>query len=263
MSEGLLLRVAIDSTSGKWNAPCSDDGRFCYVPMGSSKLPRHMGTNYDPAYKKYRRFVERLTHGSVSRKCLWPAKLPRKGYAHFDPDFAHCTYGDSYEARGYSQRGRRIWELLRGTDDPFIVFYAALRSVESGDPVYSIVGFYSVRSVPRARDVARADWHRNAHIRKGAGIDSDDVVVFASKKNSGRLLRYIPIGFYSRGAWRIRPKLLREWGGVDIKRGYLQRSAKPPRFKKPELFLRWFWKQKRKFIRLIHEDNILYDGRSS
>ncbi len=98
-------------------------------------------------------------------------------------------------------------------------------------------------------------WPRNAHTRKGAGVDSDDIVVLASKKNSGRLFHHIPIGFYSRGAWRIRPKLLREWGGVDIEGGYLQRGAKPPRFKKPELFLHWFRKQKPRFI---HDDNILY-----
>jgi hypothetical protein len=255
MSEGLLIRVAVDSTAGNWNAPCSDDGRFCYVPMGSSKFPWHMSTNYDPTYKKYRKFAEQLLDGAVPRRCLWPAKLPRTGYAHFDPDFLHCTYGDSYEPRGYKQRGRRIWKLLRGVDQPFIVFYAALRSVNSGDLVYSIIGFYSVRRVVRARDVVRADWPRNAHTRKGAGVDSDDIVVFASKKNSGRLFHHIPIGFYSRGAWRIRPKLLREWGGVDIEGGYLQRGAKPPRFKKPELFLHWFRKQKPRFI---HDDNILY-----
>ncbi len=90
MSEGLLVRVAIDSTAGRWNAPCSDDGRFCYLPMGSSKSPRHMGTNYDPAYKKYRKFAEQLLDGPVPRRCLWPAKLPRIRYAHFDPDFSHC-----------------------------------------------------------------------------------------------------------------------------------------------------------------------------
>jgi len=65
MSEGLLIRVAIDSTAGKWNAPCNDEGRFCYVPMGSSKSPRYMSTNYDPTYKKYRKFAEQLLYGGV------------------------------------------------------------------------------------------------------------------------------------------------------------------------------------------------------
>jgi putative DNA base modification enzyme with NMAD domain len=258
MSEGLLVRVAIDSTAGKWNAPCSYDGRFCYVPMGSSKVSVHMGKNYDPAYKKYRKFAEQLLDGATLQKCAWPVKLPRAGHAHFDPDFFHCTYGDSYESRGYNQRGRRIWKLLREAEHPFIVFYAALRSIESCDLVYSLIGFYSVRRVVRARDVARVDWHRNAHTRYGVGIESDDVVVFASNNLSGRLFYHVPIGFYSRGAWRIRPQLLREWGGVDIKGGYLQRGAKPPRFKKPDLFLRWFRKQKPRFQKLIHADNVLY-----
>ena len=56
----------------------------------------------------------------------------------------------------------------------------------------------------------------------------------------------------------IRPTLLREWGGVDIRGGFIQRSNKPPRFKNPDSFLRWFRKQKPKFVKLIHHDNVLY-----
>lgn len=228
------------------------------MPMGSSKLPRHISASYDPTYKKYRRFVKELLDGTAPRRCLWPAKLPRAGYAHFDPDFFYCTYGDCYRSRGYNQRGRRIWKFLRDGENPFIVFYAGLRSIETGGLVYSIIGFYDVRRVRRASDVPRAHWHMNAHTRKGVGRESDDVVVFAWKEHSGRFLYHIPIGFYSRGAWRIRPKLLREWGGVDIRGGFIQRSNKPPRFKKPDSFLRWFRKQKPKFVKLIHHDNVLY-----
>ena len=108
MSNGLLVRVAIDSTSGGWNGPC-DDKDFCYVPMGSS---RHLTKNYDSSYQPYRSAVEAFLPDSAHRCTHWPHQLPRLG--HFDPDFEHLSYGDG------ARRGRRIRSNL--AHGGFIVF---------------------------------------------------------------------------------------------------------------------------------------------
>jgi Nucleotide modification associated domain 3 len=249
MSTGLLIRVGIDSTSGGWNAPCLDKGPFCYVPMGSSK---HLTRNYDPKYAAFRDFVGHLHRpygDDLPCRCAWPERLPREG--HLDPDFRQCTYGDG------GTRAKRIWDVLRDADDPFIVFYAGMRSVDSGDLVYSIIGFYSVHRILRTRQVAKRDWHRNFHTQTSLRRDSNDVVVLASKKDSGRLYHHISIGGLRGRHYRVYRSLLREWRGLDVKNGYIHRSGFLPRFEDPRRSLRWFRCQK---PQLIHADNPRYNG---
>lgn len=247
MRSGLLVRVAIDSTAGDWNVPCFSDGRFCYVPMGSSK-----DLSEDHNYAEYRPFVDQLTKSVASppRSCCWPTTLPRHG--HFDPNFRYCTYGDG----GGSKRGERIWDVLSQADEPFIVFYAGLRDIHTAALTYSIIGFYWIRRIARVRDIGKADWHRNAHTA-WSDRKSNDVVVFGDTRRAqtGRLYRHIPIGYYRRLAWRVRKPLLSAWGGLDVKGGYIQRSFFLPRFLDPDLFLAWFDEQKPEFIR---RNNIRY-----
>jgi hypothetical protein len=227
MPAGLLIRVAIDSTSGGWNSPC-DHCNFCYVPMGISELSK----DYDPGYESYRKAVIKLVPASAPAQVQWPRRLPRA--AHFDPDFEHLTYGDG------GRRAARIKSVLSNSDESFIVFYAGLRSIHSGKLVYSIIGFYTIDRIVAARMVPRSNWHLNAHTRPNGCTNDDEIVVFARRRQSGRLLEHIPIGEYRHRAYRVTNDLLRDWGDIDVRDGYLQRSAFLPRFLDSERFLDWF-----------------------
>lgn len=197
--------------------------------------------HYDKGYGPYQLAVSAFVPNTAPRKVRWPARLPRCG--HFDPDFEELTYGDNH------QRAARIRSVLADGDGSFIVFYAGLCSIHSGELVYSIIGFYSIESIVPGPAVRRADWHRNAHTREGDCSDENTVVVFARSPGSGRLVHHIPIGHYQRRAYRVTPKLLDDWGGLDVHDGYIQRSAFLPRFLDGDRFLRWFERQKPVLIR--------------
>jgi hypothetical protein len=239
MRKGLLIRVGIDSTAGGWNAPC-DEQSFCYVPMGKSKSD-DLTKNYDVGYRPYECAVSAFVPDSAPRRVRWPYRLPR--YGHFDPDFKHLSYGDC------NQRAARIRDKLSDADGSFIVFYAGLRSTRTDKLCYSIIGFYAIERVMSGPSVRHADWHRNAHTRDGGCSDKNTVVVFARRGESGRLCHHIPIGGYRGGAWRVTRKLLDEWGGLDVKDGYIQRSVFLPQFLDGNRFLRWFDRQKPVLIR--------------
>jgi len=236
MRNGLLVRVGIDSTSGGWNAPCSDAG-FCYVPMGSSK---GLTTEYDPRYKPYENAVSNFLANSADSKVSWPVLLPDIG--HFDPDFDYLTYGDRH------QRGARIQEVLGDATNSFIVFYAGLRDVDSGELSYSIIGFYDIACIKPASSVLPADWPKNEHTRPDGCKDQSTVIVFAHRGRSGLLRHHIPIGTYRRRAYRVTTKLLKDWGGLDVKDGFIQRSVFLPQFRDSDSFLGWFQDQNPQLI---------------
>lgn len=64
--------------------------------------------------------------------------------------------------------------------------------------------------------------------------------------------RHPPIGDYRDKAYRVWPDLLADWGGLSVKDGYLQRSARLPRFLDPERFQSWF---KSKNTTLLQKNN--------
>lgn len=247
-TRGLLIRVGVDSgqKSGKWNAPCWKDGRFCYVPIPADD-PSDRSPYFDHTYAEFKPFVE-------TKGVKWPDHL--KNLCHLDPDFSHLTYGDG------TKRARRIRRVLGpGT---FIVFWAGLRSVETGKTQCSIVGFYWVSHVMNAYEVGELDAHRNAHSRYTRTDKQEDVIVFASPGKSGRLERHIPIGeVMSYPDWKLPQqcvfrKLIKAWGGLEsedgeaIKHGYIQMSSNPPLFTNGHKFLKW-WRQKKP--KLIHANN--------
>ena len=164
------------------------------------------------------------------------------------------------------QRGERIWDVLNKdkADERFIVFYAGLRDMDTGNLTYSIIGFYWIKRIERVRDISKADWHRNEHTDRNAHSDltrhrPKDVVVFGDTKHgqTGRLYKHIPIGSYRNGAWRVTKPLLKAWGGLDVEDGFIQRSAFLPKFDDPSRFLRWFRQKRPNFKNdFIHADNI-------
>lgn len=242
MASGILLRVGIDSKDGNWNAPCREDGRFCYVPVTDGNYAYR-----SPAFKRYfSEFEPFVKHLGAE----WPARL--SGICHLDPDFGNLTYGD-----GNGGRGRRIREFLSAGD--FIVFWAGLRCIETDEIVCSIIGFYTIAYIMNASEVGPLDVHRSAHTRYAKSAEWDDVLVFGKPEQSGRLWKHIPIGRFRDGAQRVDRELLKIWGdfqkadGGDWCDGYITLSGQPPIFRAPDRFLRWFWAQKPK---LAHANNV-------
>jgi hypothetical protein len=88
--------------------------------------------------------------------------------------------------------------------------------------------------------VAGGERHTNAHSRRIMPPDARDVIVHARPGVSGRLERCFPIGEYREKAYRVRPDILDQWGGLSVKNGFLQRSARLPRFLDPNRFQNWF-----------------------
>jgi hypothetical protein len=152
---------------------------------------------------------------------------------HLDPDFDHLTYGDQ------GQRAKQILAKVRSGD--LLVFYAGMRSVRPPSGlVYALIGLYVVEKIVPALTVPVAQRHENAHTRRVLAATATDIVVRARKGVSGRLLRCIPIGNYRSGAYRVWPRLLRSWGGLSAKNGYLQRSARLPELLNAATFYDWF-----------------------
>ena len=163
-------------------------------------------------------------------------KLPQrlgKRRMHLDPDFEHLTYGD----RG-DRRGAGISEVTQGD---LLVFYSGLRPIRrmKDKLIYALVGLYVVRNVVLARSVPRNLRHENAHTRRKK-IGNHDIVVRAKLGVSGRLERCIPIGEWRDRSYRVRKDLLKAWGGMSVRDGYIQRSAVPPNFLNAERFYHWY-----------------------
>ncbi len=226
---GLLVRVGIDSTDGNWNAPVRQtSGEFAYVTITETKQLRPgFVRRFDEFVPAVARFGQEL-----------PAALLGQP-THLDPDFDNLTYGDQ------GQRARSISRLHSGD---VLAFFAGLRPVENpaGSLVYALIGLYVIEAIAPARSVPRNLWHENAHTRREPG--ATDIVVRARPGVSGRLKRCIPIGEYRERAYRVRRELLAEWGDVDVKDGYIQRSARLPEFKDASRFYQWIIRQKPELV---------------
>lgn len=223
---GLLVRVGIDSTDGRWNAPMRlASGEFAYVTITECKpLRDDMVRLYDEFVPAVSRFDERLPWELLGTP------------THLDPDFDQLTYGDQ------GQRGKRISSLLNAGD--VLAFFAALRPVDgpSRPLIYALIGLHVIAEILPAKSIPRSRWSENAHTRRVPG--ESDIVVRAKPGVSGRLRRCIPIGELRGGVYRVRSDLLNTWGGLDIKDGYIQRSARLPAFQNALKFYRWFLQQK-------------------
>jgi len=221
----LLIRVGIDSTDGCWNAPMRlATGEFAYISITDSKPMRAgMVRRYDEFVPVLKRFGDQLPSPLLGRA------------THLDPDFDHLTYGDQ------GQRGKRIQSLL--SDGDLLAFFAALRPVDGPQRplVYALIGMYVVDEIVLARSIQRSRWGENAHTRRVPG--QGDIVVRARPGVSGRLRRSISIGELRNRVYRVRGDLLDAWGGLDIKDGYIQRSARLPAFNDAKKFYRLFLAQ--------------------
>jgi hypothetical protein len=134
---GLLVRVGIDSTDGRWNAPMRLESReFAYITITETKAIRDgMARYYDEFIPVAARYVEELPKALLGQP------------THLDPDFEYLTFGDQ------GQRGKRISTLSSGD---LLAFFAALRPVDSPPRplIYALIGLYMIEDgdiVVRAR----------------------------------------------------------------------------------------------------------------
>ena len=235
--KALLVRVGIDSTSGEWNVPVNPHTcEFAYVPIpedGKKKVRLGYEKSYEQFVHSCQKFNENMPAGLLNENT----------YAHLDPDFLNLTYGDE------NMRGKPVWEL---EENDIIVFYSGLRSTEPDQKlIYALIGLYVVDKVIPAEKISEKDWDKNAHTRRY--YDKDDIIVFAKPEpESGRLERCIPIGERRSKAYRVTCELLREWGGLGVKNGFIQRSGTLPWFCNPEKFYQWFRNQN---INLVASNN--------
>ena len=231
----LLVRVGADGTDagGRWNGPVDrTTGAFAYVPIPE---PEPVRPGMETPFVRWGPAVERLG----TRVPEWLGHR----VAHADPDFGRLTYGDRRE------RGRQIREKLTGGD--LLVFYAGLRDVGDGRLVYALIGLLTVGTIVAARDLPSERWAENAHTRRRE-IGETDVVVLGREDASGRFERALEFAGYRAGAYRVFPELLGRWGGLGVRDGYVQRSARLPEVGDPARFLDWLAAQR---VGLVARDN--------
>jgi hypothetical protein len=231
----LLVRVGADCTEagGRWNGPVdAATGAFAYVPIPEAEP---VVPGLETPFARWAPAVARLG-----------ASLPgplRDRVAHADPDFARLTYGDRRE------RGRQLREKLGRGD--LLVFYAGLRDVGDGRLVYALIGLITVDAIVPARELPPERHAENAHTRRRE-IGETDVVVAGRAGASGRFDRCLEFAGFRAGAYRVHTELLERWGGLGVKDGYVQRSARLPELSRPERFLAWLGEQR---VDLLARDN--------
>lgn len=238
---GLLVRVGIDHSYGRWNGPVNpESGQFVYVPIPEN-FPVKSGLGR--SYREVLPFLQNF-YSDLNLNFNFPLRLMDK-YMHLDPDFQELTYGDVD-----GPRGRKIANLTYGD---LIAFYAGLRPVRGhmDSLVYALIGLYIVEEVVSVNAFPENRYKENAHTRRNI-IKESDIVVRGMETNSGRLKKCIPIGEWRDRAYRVKEDLIEKWGGLSVKDGYIQRSGVPPSFLNPEKFYRWFLGQE---VKLVQENN--------
>lgn len=243
--KAILVRVGIDQAYGSWNAPAEPNyGRFVYTPIPESRPQHHKcQTSYSQLLPHLREFAAEY-YLDLSNDLGFPKDIEVRR-THLDPDFERLTYGDAGDARG-----SQIREMSNGD---LVVFYAGLKPL--GQPksrlIYALIGLFKIDEVVKASDIPQKRWNQNAHTRRNP-CDDSDIIVRALPGHSGRLARYLPIGEFRNRAYRVTHEILDAWGGLTVKDGFIQRSARPPLFPNPNKFYRWFQQQN---VPLIQENN--------
>jgi hypothetical protein len=219
----LLCRVGADQSvnGGSWNGLVDTaTGRFLYVAIPESRPVK-------PGMEK--------PYSALASKILeFGGTLPPQFHArhmHLDPDFDYLTYGD---------QGERAKQLKVNLDDgDLLVFYASLSDVRTKALIYAIIGLYVIEDCRLATELPPNEYCTNAHTRRDLQPGAQDLIIRGRPGASGRLEYCLPIGDYRDRAYRVWPDLLEEWGGLSVRDGYLQRSARLPRFLDPYRFQNW------------------------
>ena len=241
--QAILVRIGVDQTYGKWNGPADPvSRRYVYVPIpevAGASFHSGLARPYSEVVPALRAFSQGVPHSHGALPTPLQDRL-----MHLDPDFEHLTYGDVGD-----KRGSEIRQLTRGD---LLVFYAGLAppSRRARALIYAIVGVLVVDNVVDAATVSAHRRHENAHTRK-VNHGATDIVVRGMPEGSGRCARFVLIGDYRNRAYRVQRDLLDAWGGLSNKDGFLQRSARPPRFRDADRFQSWWHDQG---VELVHNN---------
>ena len=238
-----LVRIGADQSKGggKWNGPVNlQTEEFAYVPIPEDSETYQLLPGFEKPYTKIIPTLNRFNLELPKHLCGLNM--------HLDPDFSHLTYGD---------QGKKADQLKNTEQGDWIVFYAGLKGIgEEHKLVYALIGLFVVEPWEYAFQIQEEDRDINAHTRRilapEAKDNAKDIVIRAQKEKSGRLKRCIPIGSYYDRAYRVKPEILKEWGGLSVKNGYIHRSARIPKVCDPVGFREWWNKQNPV---LVHENN--------
>lgn len=236
--KGLLMRVGIDKTFGKYNAPinpATNDYLYMPIPEDRHSFKPGMQTSYDdiaPRFKEWAKDNESETKFPDHLNCR---------NCHLDPDFSCLSYGDQG-----SGRGNRVGKLIKGD---FLAFFASFKPIRPCPHklIYALFGIMVVDKVVKVSDIFDIDLSLNAHSRI-TDVNGDHLVVFAQPEYSGRFRTAIPIGEFRNGAYRVTNDTMNKWGGLDVKDGFIQRSVCPPWFTNTAKFTEWLHGQHPKLI---------------
>lgn len=200
----LFLRVGIDTGCGQALSPLFPDGSFEYVPI--PERAEDVGSRGVRFHN-----LPARSGGSLAR--FVPARY-RDGYAHHDPEFENCTYGDPGRNKGA--------QLLRLGRGDLLVFYAGLTPVgfKGVDALY-VIGYFTVSTLHRIPDgagwppAAFAHLLGNAHLRR-VRPDPGLVIVEGDGAQSRLLARAAPLSDEARN---VLPELVEVLGfGGSVKR---------------------------------------------
>lgn len=229
----LLVRVGADQSAagGHWNGAINTGTReFVYVAIPENALV------YPGLEKPYAILQPALVRMG---RPLPPSLAGR--HMHLDPDFAHLSYGDQGE------RARQLRAQLSPSD--WLMFYASLADMGNrGRLVYALIGVLVVEKILLASEIPAVKRDTNAHSRRVLAPTAQDVVIVGRGGESGRLRQCLPIGEWRAGAYRVREDLLAAWGGLSVNDGWLQRSARLPRFLDPPRLREWFIAQRPELV---------------
>jgi len=243
-----LRKLRDNGATSSYNSICNNP---LPVRLIATLGPEKLDTLFHPGLERHfgevlpalNRFCEEHDC-DLCRDLSFPKELLHRPM-HLDPDFECLTYGD--------EGGRRGAGMVNMSDGDFLAFYGGLRPVHHCNHrlIYALMGIYIVKEVVPVGSVPSERWYENAHVRK-AKLGQTDIVVRAKAKVSGRFDRCIPIGEWRKRAYRVRQDILKAWGGLSVKDGFIQRSARPPELKKPRQFMDWLQEQG---VRLIQRNN--------
>lgn len=175
--KALLLRVGIDTGSGRARGPIFWDGSFEYIPIPEGRETREQRT-----------YAQLLGRKGEPLSTYLPKRLAAL-VPHIDPEFETFTYSDPTKVK-------RL-HLMQLQDGDLLVFYAGLRPSDYEDAArLFLIGSFDVETVVSfTKDTPRRNaWLRplrtNAHMKR---VESDeDLVIVKGRSELSRLGPCLP-----------------------------------------------------------------------